>query len=40
MSRSEFIVGTYKQIRWAVRLPRGHQQSIRNVTPILRGLEL
>jgi len=34
-SRSEFTVGTYKQIILEVRLPRGHQQPICNVTPIL-----
>jgi hypothetical protein len=35
MSRLEFIVGIYKQSRWAVRLPRGRQQRIHDVTPIL-----
>ena len=34
-SRSDFIVGTYKQRRLAVRLPRGRQQSICKVTPTL-----
>jgi len=31
----ELIVGTYKQSRWAVGVPRSRQQPIRSVTQIL-----